>query len=291
MVVFTTHRNVIIYTLPLPLGIPYKLVRVNLPRTPQTRYTFYTMRRILPIMFGGIFLVCVGMFLFETKKDAANISQYRIEREESTAPKQEPQFLLFPVPKHATFTLGFSTSTPKTVLDSATGTTDIAINGGYFHEDYSPSGYLVASGERIGHRQFDEDKSGLLTITSNTIRIHDLNVTPLERIPHSDIAIQSYPFLIQNGEPAIKEDSKKLARRTAIGVTKQGDAYIIISKKQISLYALGQALAESSLSFETVLNLDGGPSTGVVYRTPTSTYILDSVTPVPQVLLIDALDW
>lgn len=250
------------------------------------------MRRIVPILVVTT-IVGIGFFVRDMKKKSTStlspFSEKPPTRQETTAPEQP--FLLFPIPTSSTIIFGFSTSSPHTVVGWTTGTVDIAINGGYFNEDYTPSGYIIANGSRIGSRQFDEDKSGLLAITSNTIRIHDLATTPLASIPLSDIAIQSYPFLIKNGIAAVKEDSGKRARRTAVGIDTNGRAHIIISRSAISLHTLSQALSTSSIRFETVLNLDGGPSTGIVYHTATSTFVFDSITPVPQAILIDVLNW
>ncbi len=246
------------------------------------------MKKILGILF--LILGASGLlFTHLYKKMLREEISPSLPQKEVPAAETPPLFIL-PIPTSSTISLGFSTATPRYISEWVTSTTDIALNGGYFHEDYTPSGYLVINGNRIGSRHFDENLTGLIVFSSNTIRIHDLSLTPLKKIPlgGNNSAIQSYPFLIKNGNPAVKEDSGKIARRTAIGLTNTHEPYLIVSRELMSLYELSLRLASSTPAFETVLNLDGGPSTGFIYRTPTTTEILDSITKIPQTILIDA---
>lgn len=163
----------------------------------------------------------------------------------------------------------------------------LALNGAYFHEDYSPSGYLNVSGESVGTRVFDLDKSGLI-VFGEDVEIHDLEGRgDLLENAGFDAAIQSYPFFIKNGKPAISQDSGLTARRTAIGTDKDGDVYVIyVGEPFLSLYELMEILDESEIDFENVLNLDGGPSSGVSFS-GTMQKRFDSLVSVPNAVVFE----
>lgn len=164
---------------------------------------------------------------------------------------------------------------------------DIAlINGAYFHEDYSASGYLVTDGVPSGDRQFDYDKSGLLLINEGRPSLLDLSTEVFDRQAVQD-ALQSYPFLVLDGEAAVREDSGLLARRSAIGYTRTGEWFLlVVPYRQISLFQFAQELAASDLDFERVLNLDGGPSTGIYSMVPGHEYSVNSLYQIPSIISI-----
>lgn len=165
------------------------------------------------------------------------------------------------------------------------GGEEIIFNAAYFHEDYSPSGLLIIHGNKIGPRMFDQDKSGLLTITNNTITIRDLNTAPLEGKEKFDFAVQSFPFLIANSKPAVKSDSGKIARRTAIGVDRYNKLYVIVADTQaISLFDFMNEIIKTNISFTHVLNLDGGPSTGIYAKWGTTDFYRDSYSRVSSII-------
>jgi uncharacterized protein YigE (DUF2233 family) len=162
----------------------------------------------------------------------------------------------------------------------------IMINGAYFLEDNTPAGYLVVNGERVGELIFDQDKSGALVINENKIELRDLKDRPLVEGEKNDLALQSYPLLILNGKTNVKEDSGLTARRTAIGLDAQGFIYLIIlTQGETSLYILAQTLAATKINFTNVLNLDGGPSSGVIINTDQNSVIKNSLAPVPSVVV------
>ena len=140
---------------------------------------------------------------------------------------------------------------------------EIIINGGYFNEDYSPSGFLVKNGVRIGDKMFDQDKSGLIVVTDGAISIRDLAVRPIEEKETFEFALQSYPFLVKNSKPALTEDSGKTAKRTIVAVDAGGNTYIIALLTDVSLYEAMNKLTSLNIPFTQAINLDGGPSTGI----------------------------
>lgn len=161
----------------------------------------------------------------------------------------------------------------------------LVINGTYFLENNRPAGRLIIAGEEVGEAAFDLDKSGVLELAPE-FRIID---TATQDFPFSESleAAQSYPFLLKNGEFAIKDDSGLLARRSFVGMDADGMGYFgVVWKDEVSLFGLMQALAETDIAWTNVLNLDGGPSTGLVVEGEGFAEVFDSAAPVPNVIYL-----
>lgn len=163
------------------------------------------------------------------------------------------------------FSWKFAHGTPQTIAGWAEGMEgEVAVaNGVYFHEDMLPSGLLIADGERVGDRVFDLDKTAVLVL-EEIPRIIDTSSNESFDAASVQDAAQSYPLLIKEGVPDISEDSGLTARRTAFGVDVEGNSYLIMTlDREPTLYGFAQALAHIDVSWGRVLNLDGGPSSGV----------------------------
>lgn len=163
---------------------------------------------------------------------------------------------------------------------------EAVINGGYFESDYTPSGFLVVSGKRVGDRTFDQDKSGLIQIKNGTISIRDLKKQPIQNNEKFDYALQSYPFLIKNSEPAIERDGDKYAARSALGLDKNGNVYMVTTNLiQPTLYQFMREIILTGIPFTNVLNLDGGPSSGLYDNWDGGVeHLYDNQTPVPSII-------
>jgi exopolysaccharide biosynthesis protein len=167
---------------------------------------------------------------------------------------------------------------------------EIVINGAYFHEDFTPSGYLKINSERIGERLFDQNLSGLVQMEGGKFSIRDLSVTPLSEGEQIENGMQSYPYLIKNSKPAVTEDTEKTARRTAIGLDNEGNIYIIISDiSHTSLFEFMNNLINTGIPFTDVLNLDGGTSTGIAVSYGSFREVKDSLVKVPSVIVFDKI--
>lgn len=178
----------------------------------------------------------------------------------------------------------YSTSS-RLVSDWVSPQTMALINAGYFHEDYSPSGFLVVDGGRIGTRMFAQDKSGLVVIANGQVSVRDLAVAPITPGEQFESALQSYPFLIRAGRAAIARDSGKASRRTAIGLDTTGQVYMIVADAyDITLFQLMNELMTMGIAWADVLNLDGGSSSGVAARGGQERWVINSLVPVPMVL-------
>ncbi|MFZ2681897.1 MAG: phosphodiester glycosidase family protein [Patescibacteria group bacterium] len=161
----------------------------------------------------------------------------------------------------------------------------LVINGFYFLEDYSPAGLLISQGESIHAQSFDLDKSGVIELAPQ-FGIIDTQFESLETDGLEE-AGQSYPFLLKHGEESIKEDSRLRARRTFMGQDTAGDVYVgVVWKDDVSLFELMRVLQEVEIDWDDVINLDGGPSTGVSVNSDGFYETLDSAAPVPNVIII-----
>ena len=161
-------------------------------------------------------------------------------------------------------------------------------NGVYFHEDLFPSGLFIHGGKRIGARQFDADKSGVLSFTPKPEILR--SVLSNEQIKVWQEAAQSFPFLIEDGAIAVATDTGRIARRTFIGLDRDGNVYMgIVPFAGLSLYELARALSRLPIPWDSVLNLDGGPSSGLFVRSGDGVEGLDSFVPVPNVIAVEPM--
>ncbi len=165
----------------------------------------------------------------------------------------------------------------------------IVINGAYFDTDYTPSGLLIINKNRIGKRMFDQNKTGLIAVTNNLTSIRDLAVSPVKNNESLDFALQSYPFLIKNSQAALATDSGKKARRTALGIDAENNLYIIsVTSYQPTLYEFMNQIIATKIPFTFVLNLDGGPSSGIYANWGKTQLQIDSFTKVSSVVRFKA---
>lgn len=214
----------------------------------------------------------------EVFRDAAlSVTNFRLSPTSS-------QFLTIVKMASSTSDLQYS-EIPHFVSDWAGPSSTVVINGGYFDEDNSPSGFLVSQGQRVGTRMFDQEKSGLITMQKGNITIRDLDTHPIQKNETFDFALQSYPFLLKHGAGAIAQDSGLKARRTALGIDESGSVYVLfVQSSSLSLYEFMNVLLQTKIPFQDVLNLDGGPSSGLLIRSGEYEKVYNSLTPVPSVL-------
>lgn len=165
---------------------------------------------------------------------------------------------------------------------------DLIINGGYFHEDFSPTGFLAIDGEIIGSKKYAPDKSGLLVIENGFPSIVDTSSKDFPQITNATSILQSFPLLIKSGgKPGIEEDSNKLARRTVVAQSADGKFYIIlVDQTPLSLFKLMELLLASDLSLDVALNLDGGQSSALMVDSKGFSETLLPLSSLPQVISV-----
>ncbi|MFA6429320.1 MAG: phosphodiester glycosidase family protein [Patescibacteria group bacterium] len=163
----------------------------------------------------------------------------------------------------------------------------LVANGVYFHPDNAPSGMLLSRGKRVGLRQFDLDRTSAMVLAPGKPRIIDTKTESLD-IASLTEAAQSYPLLVEQGQARVQEESGKYARRTFFGTDTIGNVYLgVVPDEPVSLFELSQMLLKTQVDWMRVINLDGGPSTGVVLRTSVFDEAIDSYTGVPNVILVE----
>jgi hypothetical protein len=85
------------------------------------------------------------------------------------------------------------------------------------------------------------------------------------------------------GFPEHFEDNLQ-ARRTVIGQDQEGRILFVVAPRgHFTLHRLSRYLTESDLNLDIAINLDGGPSTGILVANPQE--IIPSQTPLPIVIL------
>jgi uncharacterized protein YigE (DUF2233 family) len=159
------------------------------------------------------------------------------------------------------------------------------LNSGYFDKDYNPIGFLLVENERLDNHISAQTETGLVVYDEGEFELRDLGENPITGSERFDYALQTFPFIIKSGEGNISPNSTDKARRTAIGVDKNGFVYIIVSPQFfLSLYYFMNELQNTDIDFEYVLNLDGGTSTGIKYGYENFNQIFDSLVKVPTFL-------
>lgn len=155
----------------------------------------------------------------------------------------------------------------------------LVVNGVYFNEADLPVGYTVIDGKRLGNNMVS-GKTTTMVGLSPTVRMS------VDR-PTARDGFQTYPVLVRDGNAAVSADSKQYARRTFIGTDVLGNVYIgVVPDSAISLYELARILAGMDIQWSMAANLDGGPSTGLAARFGKQEEYFDSMTLIPNVLMI-----
>jgi uncharacterized protein YigE (DUF2233 family) len=148
----------------------------------------------------------------------------------------------------------------------------VAVNGAFFDPQLEASGLLV-SGRVVLARERSGGGSGVLAIAQRRARLLRRGA----RLPaQTDFAVQCGPRLIEpDGSVGIRSDDGQRAARTAACIRNGGqelDIIVVTSKGRpggAGLLQLARWLSEplapgEPSGCEAALNLDGGPSTGIV---------------------------
>jgi hypothetical protein len=149
----------------------------------------------------------------------------------------------------------------------------VAVNGGFFDPELQPSGLLLSGGSLLA-RERSGGGSGVLAVTKQRARLLKRG----EALPAgTDFSVQCGPRLIEpGGAVGIHGDDGQRAARTAVCIREGGrelDLIVTLRKGHLGggpgLLQLAQWLAKPLAAgepsgCEAALNLDGGPSTGVV---------------------------
>ena len=186
----------------------------------------------------------------------------------------ETLYILRIDPDHFIFDVFYEPIAPHNLQDwqSLTGAL-VVVNGGYFSKDeqrYYANGLIVVDGQHRGtsYGSF----AGMLAITSLAPELRWLEQRPYNPAEDLQAGLQSFPLLVKPGGiigfPAENEDNL-MARRTAIGQDKRGHILLVVAPMgYFTLHKLSNFLVESDLELEIAMNLDGGPSSGILLAEP-----------------------
>lgn len=164
----------------------------------------------------------------------------------------------------------------------------LSFNGAFFDTQFKAMGLLEDS-QKLWHNILQSDlMNGIFYVACRSMpeyreipQLQSLKdyVRPVqENFPQKNCGfwIQNGPILVDNiGGIRISKDTGKSAARTALGIDKDGNVAVIIlhqsllnTDNTLSLYQFAHSLKEDepfkSMGLHSVLNLDGGPSTGVM---------------------------
>ena len=162
---------------------------------------------------------------------------------------------------------------------------EVVVNGGYFRREqgeYIPDGLIICDGKTIGESY--GEFAGMFAVGAAGPELRWLKEKPYDPAEPLRSALQSFPMLIkpggQIGFPAESEDGIR-ARRTVIGQDGGGRIlFLIASHGYFTLRQLAVYLHESDLEVKIAMNLDGGPSSGMLVADPRETIPADYVLPI-----------
>ena len=165
----------------------------------------------------------------------------------------------------------------------------IVLNGGYFRgEDgaYVPNGLTVVGGGAIGSTY--GEFAGMFAVTRDGPELRWLAQEPYDPSEPLLAALQSFPVLVKPGGvmgfPEQDEDHRA-ARRSVIAEDRDGRVlFIVASRGNFTLHRLSAYLVASDLDLHIAINLDGGPSSGVLLASPLEE--VPALAPLPIVITV-----
>ncbi len=161
----------------------------------------------------------------------------------------------------------------------------VVVNGGYFRkekETWLPVGLIIVNGEAVGSSY--DSYAGMLAITAAGPELRWLARDPYDPAEPLRGGLQSFPLLVKPGGemgfPGDLEDNQQ-ARRTVIGQDEAGRMLFILAPMgYFTLHQLSAYLTASDLALDIALNLDGGPSSGLLLADPREEITASSSLPI-----------
>ena len=166
----------------------------------------------------------------------------------------------------------------------------LTVNGGYFSPENLTTALLVSDGQTYG-RSYGEFAGMFAVLPDGQVEVRWLADQPYDPAEILLEAVQSFPMLVQPGGvmgfPADADDGRP-ARRTAVGQDRLGRILFIVAPRgYLTLHELARWLATSDLELDVALNLDGGLSTGLMLSAGDTQIQVDSLVPVPSVIVAE----
>ncbi len=160
-----------------------------------------------------------------------------------------------------------------------------ATNAGFFDEHDQPLGLSISRGVRASIYS-PTLSGGVLEVGHGRAELFETESYDKSRSP--EFAVQCRPRLVVHGRANVRRDDGKRAERTAACLTKNGRELTFVIAKDAqrgpSLFALGHWLEQRGC--DDALSLDGGPSTGAVYASPSGTREIALRGPIRQAIVV-----
>lgn len=198
-------------------------------------------------------------------------------------------------PKALDIRLLYDPDNPRTVAgwNEVSGAL-LTINAGFFEADYTTSGLLFLSGREYGRSYAEREdpryrSSGVLILLPEGASIQVVSDQPYQASQETQFALEGYPVLIDNGARFQFDLIERLANRSAVAVDNEGRLLLIlVYDKPVTLKEFQAGLLELSgeLGITSALNLDGGPSSGMVITAVNFQLEKNSFSQVPIVLAV-----
>ena len=191
-------------------------------------------------------------------------------------------------PHHIHLRVGYQPGQPLLTSEWMKQTGALAIiNGGYFDTHNRATGLVIADGHVAS--QSYSGFGGMLSVDmQGHIQLRALHQQPYD--PDNDQledATQSSPMLVEDGHRTQFNANAASQRRSVIAIDKQGRLLFIASPgAAFSLDEIADLLANSDLSLQTALNLDGGASTSLYVQAGSQKVTIDPLTPLPIVIVV-----
>ena len=194
-------------------------------------------------------------------------------------------------PARVQFRVLYDRANPRLVSEwYAGGRSLLAVNAGYFTPEYHATGLIISDGTRSG--QSYTGFGGMFAVQANRVQVRWLVTAPYSANEPLRQAVQAFPMLVHSGgKPGITEDdgTPNVARRTVVGQDRKGRIVFVVSPEMFfTLNTLAAFLAASDLDLDTALNLDGGPSSGMLIAGRPGPVGVDSWTKIPAVIVAEA---
>ncbi|MCA9991419.1 MAG: phosphodiester glycosidase family protein [Ardenticatenaceae bacterium] len=155
----------------------------------------------------------------------------------------------------------------------------VVMNGGYFTEEYLATGLIIVDGQPNGVSY--DGFAGMLAITPAGPELRWLAQQPYDPAEPLLAGLQSFPLLVKpGGVLGFPDESGQAARRTVIAQDRAGRfLFLIAGYGAFTLHELSQFLTNGDLDLDIALNLDGGPSSGIVLADPAESVLPQAFVP------------
>jgi uncharacterized protein YigE (DUF2233 family) len=164
---------------------------------------------------------------------------------------------------------------------------DVAINAGFFLDTYETAALLIQDGQTFGRSY--QGFGGMFAMRGSQPSIQWLKTQPYQPDTTINDGVQSFPTLVLAGKVTQGiNDNGARDRRSFVAIDRNG--LVLLGTSQTAswtLTELARFLAGARiLNVSNALNLDGGPSTGMWVRGNVDPVLINSLSPVPSVIVV-----